>query len=164
MVIKEKQRPVFPAGTPPAYLALAQRCWSELPEARPGLAEVEEALAALQGQMCPGGQQHPWPLVPGKAPEQRKRSKDISEAAGPAKAAEAPAPVSPSAGEGAVGGKGAAACQASSPEDGPAGSGVGGSGSTSAQHVTWGSMETALNSTSGNVSVDLKAVVKHAPA
>lgn len=28
-------RPVFPPGTPPAYVALAQQCWSQQPGDRP---------------------------------------------------------------------------------------------------------------------------------
>jgi len=45
------ERPVFPAGTPQAYVELAQQCWLDDPEERPSDASISLELQALRCQV-----------------------------------------------------------------------------------------------------------------
>ena len=46
-VVKQDLRPEFLPNTPPAYVLLANRCWSPYPETRPGFEEILESLERM---------------------------------------------------------------------------------------------------------------------
>eukprot|EP00201_Polytomella_parva_P020834 CAMPEP_0175042198 /NCGR_PEP_ID=MMETSP0052_2-20121109/2407_1 /TAXON_ID=51329 ORGANISM="Polytomella parva, Strain SAG 63-3" /NCGR_SAMPLE_ID=MMETSP0052_2 /ASSEMBLY_ACC=CAM_ASM_000194 /LENGTH=656 /DNA_ID=CAMNT_0016304937 /DNA_START=101 /DNA_END=2068 /DNA_ORIENTATION=+ len=68
-VVTCKARPSFPSDSPLRYRYLAERCWAELPEARPSLATVLNELDFLQNSLCPDGALSP-PLLVQMAPKQ----------------------------------------------------------------------------------------------
>ena len=49
-VVLNNLRPTFPAGVPPGFVALAQRCWAARPAARPTFAEILTHLRLLMDE------------------------------------------------------------------------------------------------------------------
>ncbi|KAG1663383.1 hypothetical protein FOA52_007120 [Chlamydomonas sp. UWO 241] len=54
-VVTRQARPLFPTDVPSRYKFLAERCWSEMMELRPGLQVVMSELQKLQDSICPDG-------------------------------------------------------------------------------------------------------------
>ena len=73
-VTRDGIRPTFPPGCPGSYRALAERLWSEKPDDRLPMSEVESELEKIQLALTPLGQDSPSLVVPGELPPLLRRT------------------------------------------------------------------------------------------